>query len=170
MKKIMSAVMAAVMVMSLAGAAQANSTKKYGRSAAAPAAKMMSPDDIKDNYGTMLVIDEWIVDWGCSLTYTVYYDGTVSMPYSYGMKMNDKDLLCFYNFCVAASDGRYDGYSEDVCDGSIYTFTFYDTDGKAHELYSGYCYDNDELMSVIGLLSYYQCDIEYIEYEECWDD
>jgi uncharacterized lipoprotein YehR (DUF1307 family) len=46
MKKIMSAVMAAVMVMSLAGAAQANSTKKYGRSTAAPAAKMMSPDDI----------------------------------------------------------------------------------------------------------------------------
>ena len=166
MKKIFSAVMAAVMVMSLAGAAQASSTKKYDKSAVTAAARMMSPDDIKDNYGAMLVIDELIVDWDCSLTYTVYYDGIVSMPYSYGMQMSDRDLLCIYNFCIAASDGRYDRYGEDVCDGSIYTFTFYDTDGKAHELYSGYCYDNDELMSVIGLLSYYQCDIDYVE----WDD
>ena len=128
---------------------------------------MLSPDDLKDNKGTMLVIDCYIVEWGYSMEYSVTYDGYVYTPYNYGMQMSDSDLLCIYNFCVAAMDGRYDYYSEDVCDGETCTYTFYDTDGEAHELYSGYCYDNDELMAAFGILSYYQCDIVY---EECWDD
>ena len=167
MKKMISTILAAVMVMGLAGTAQASSYKKLSNDDVSVAARLMSPDDLKDNKGTMLVIDCYIVEWGYSLEYSVTYDGLVYTPYNYGMQMSDRDLLCIYNFCVNASDGRYDSYSEDVCDGETYTYTFYDTDGKAHELYSGYCYDNDELMKALGILSYYQCDILY---EECWDD
>ena len=167
MKKIFSAVLAGIMVMSLVGTAQASSSKWFANSAVPAASRILSPDDIKDNKGTMLVIDCYIVEWGYSMEYSVTYDGYVYTPYNYGMQMSDSDLLCIYNFCVNASDGRYDKYSEDVCDGETYTYTFYDTDGDAHVLYSGYCYDNKELQNALGILSYYQCDICY---EECWDD
>lgn len=165
MKKLMSAVLAAVMVVGLFGTAAASASKSHSKSAVPAAERTMSPDDLKDVKGTMLTVECYIVEWGYSQIYEVYYDGEIYTPFSYCcLEMSDSDLLSIHNFCVNASDGRYDDYSEDVCDGSTYTFTFYDADGKAHVLYSGYCYDNDELMSVMAVLDKYYVDIEYEEW------
>lgn len=75
------------------------------------------------------------------------------------VKMPDDEYLIIYNFCVeAAADNRFAGYSEDICDGTTYTFTYYDTEGYAHVLYDGYCYDNKELQDIKKLISKYSLD------------
>ena len=65
---------------------------------------------------------------------TVYYDGTAYNADSLntpGIKMTDEDYLKIYNFCMDnIKNNKFSDYSEDVCDGDTYTFTYYDVDGN----------------------------------------
>lgn len=93
---------------------------------------------------------------------SVTYDGCAINPNPINnakVKMPDDEYLRIYNFCVeAAAENRFAGYSEDICDGTTYTFTYYDTEGNAHVLYDGYCYDNKELQDIMKLISKYSLD------------
>lgn len=93
---------------------------------------------------------------------SVTYDGCANNPNPFNnskVKMPDDEYLRIYNFCVeAAADNRFAGYSEDICDGTTYTFTYYDTEGNAHVLYDGYCYDNKELQDIMKLITKYSLD------------
>lgn len=93
---------------------------------------------------------------------SVTYDGYAINPNPFNnskVKMPDDEYLKIYNFCYeVAADNRFAGYSEDICDGTTYTFTYYDTEGKAHVLYDGYCYDNKELQDIMKLIRKYSLD------------
>lgn len=93
---------------------------------------------------------------------SVTYDGYANNPNPFNnskVKMPDDEYLRIYNFCVeAAANNRFAGYSEDICDGTTYKFTYYDTEGNAHVLYDGYCYDNKELQEIKKLISKYSLD------------
>ena len=93
---------------------------------------------------------------------SVTYDGYAINPNPINnskVKMPDDEYLRIYNFCnEVAADNRFAGYSEDICDGTTYTFTYYDTEGKAHVLYDGYCYDNKELQDIMKLIRKYSLD------------
>ena len=93
---------------------------------------------------------------------SVTYNGYANNPNPINnslVKMPDDEYLKIYKFCVeAVEDNKFEGYDEDVCDGETYTFTFYDTEGKAHEIYDGYCYENDELQDIMNMISKYSLD------------
>lgn len=80
------------------------------------------------------------------------YDGLVSNPgpvSNKGIRISDEDYLKIYEFCIKnAKKNKFKDYSEDVCDGDTYTFTFYDPDGNPTEIYDGYCYSNKELQDI----------------------
>ena len=92
-------------------------------------------------------------------TISVSYSGLAYIPnpiFSDGMEMKDEDFLKVYNFCKDAYEkGTYSDYKEDVCDGTTYTFTYYDENGTAHVLYSGYIYNNKKLNDIIDTIAYY---------------
>lgn len=96
------------------------------------------------------------------LRMSVTYDGCANNPNpinnSY-VKMPDDEYIKIYNFCVeAAEKNKFAGYKEDVCDGETYTFTYYDTEGNAHVIYDGYCYNNKDLQDIMNLISKYSLD------------
>ena len=96
------------------------------------------------------------------LRMSVSYDGCANNPNPINnslVKMPEDEYLKIYNFCVdAAAKNKFAGYKEQVCDGETYTFTFYDTEGQAHVLYDGYCYENKELKDIINMISKYSLD------------
>ena len=79
-------------------------------------------------------------------------------------KMSDEDYMELYKFCkTALKTNKFAGYSEDVCDGQTYMFMYYDEDGNEQLIYDGYCYDNDELDSIVDLVTGYtieECPVE----------
>ena len=94
-------------------------------------------------------------------TMSVSYAGLayVPNPMIIGLEMKDEDFLKVYNFCLDAYEkGTYSDYKEDVCDGTTYTFTYYDENGTAHVLYSVYIYNNKKLNDIINTIAYYQVD------------
>lgn len=92
----------------------------------------------------------------------VTYSGYAYVPGSLngeGVKMSDKDLRTIYEFCVNSYENdAFADYSEQVCDGTTYSFVYYDEDGDAHTLYSGYCYSNKDLQSIMDIISNYSID------------
>ena len=82
----------------------------------------------------------------------VTYDGLAYNPNPVnkdGIKMSDEDYLKIYEFCIKnVEKSKFKNYSEDVCDGDTYTFTFYDLDGKPTVIYDGYCYSNEDLQDI----------------------
>lgn len=93
---------------------------------------------------------------------TVYYDGTAYNADSLntpGIKMTDEDYLKIYNFCIDnIKNNKFSNYSEDVCDGDTYTFTYYDVNGNPTVIYDGYCYDNKELQDIKEIIGNYSLD------------
>ncbi|MCQ2473527.1 MAG: hypothetical protein MJ098_05255 [Saccharofermentans sp.] len=94
---------------------------------------------------------------------TVFYDGTITLPGNpidhESPKLTDKDYVELYKFCTKnAEKSKYANYKEDVCDGETYTFAYYDLDGKAHIIYSGYCYANKDLQRIREITANYYCD------------
>ena len=152
--KIFAIVMTAVLAFGMAGCGSKNKT------------------DIKElqkNKGDMLVIRSF--PQGCmteeeyengKAVMSVTYDGCANNPNPINnslVKMPDDEYLKIYEFCVESVEkNKFEGYKEDVCDGTTYSFTYYDTDGVSHEIYSGYCYDNDELQDVMNMISKYSLD------------
>ena len=94
-----------------------------------------------------------------SNTMTVTYSGDVILPNPVQkavLEMSDEDFVSIYEFCIDCYEhDKYANYSEDVCDGTQYSFIYYDQDGQSHKLYSGYIYGNDELSRVVEIVSGY---------------
>lgn len=93
---------------------------------------------------------------------TVYYDGTAYNADSLntpGVKMTDEDYLKIYNFCMDnLKNNKFSNYSEDVCDGDTYKFTYYDVNGDPTVIYDGYCYGNKELQDIKATVGMYSLD------------
>ena len=99
---------------------------------------------------------------GGILRMSVSYDGHAYNPNSEEnqyVKMTDAEYMKIYEFCVEAVEkNKFEGYKENVCDGDTYTFIYYDTEGKEHEIYSGYCYENEELQDIMYTIRKYSSD------------
>ena len=95
-------------------------------------------------------------------TISVSYSGRAFIPnpvYTDGVEMTDEDFKKVYNFCLDAYEkDKFADYSEEVCDGSTYSFTYYDETGEPHRLYSGYIYSNKELNDIIDTVAMYSVD------------
>lgn len=164
MKKMIAAVLAAVMAVSLMGCAGAGKSNKStgGTIGWLNTAAATNIENLKKNDGYMLVVMEYVSDPQEEHTSYVTYDGGVYVSGTGAngeVSISDEDYLFIYNFCVDAYENdKFEGYSEDVCDGETYKFVFYDTDGVAHELYSGYCDDNEALQEVNARIGFYCID------------
>ena len=155
--KLLSIVMTALMAFGMIGCSKVGTAGKADIS------------ELKKNKGDMLVIvshpQEAMTEEqykAGTLRMSVTYDGCANNPNPINnsmVKMPDDEYLKIYNFCVeAAENNKFAGYKEDVCDGETYTFTYYDTEGNAHVIYDGYCYDNKELQDIMSLISKYSLD------------
>ena len=93
-------------------------------------------------------------------TQKVTYDGCAYNPFNeMGVKMTDEEFLFIYEFCLDAYEkGLYKDYSEEVADGTTFTFVYYDENGGAHVLYDGYCYENKTLTKVREIIGKYSLD------------
>ena len=158
--KLLTVVMIAVLALSIAGCGSA----RTGRNRKSSKIKI---EEIQQNKGTMLVIRNHpqeamtIEDYENSCyEITISYDGYVKLPGNLdSLKMEDEDFVKIYEFCTKnAEKSKFANYSEDVCDGETYTFTYYDTDGNPHVIYSGYCYSNKELQDILDTAYDYQLD------------
>ena len=104
------------------------------------------------------------IDWGNDeprdSDFKLYYDGTMtktsyhseSDPEVHTVVIPDKDLVDFYLFCQEYADGsEFAGHEENVCDGSMYYFNYYDENGNRNYIFGGYCYELDVLQDIIDL-------------------
>ena len=124
-----------------------------------------SADELKSIDGPMLTIyceDEGPYDYyeddNRDASFTVYYNGdlervcyhSMSDPVKNVVTLSDYELSVFYQFCMDYGDGKaFTGYSEDVCDGTMYSFAYFDENSERHGIYSGYCYNVPALMEVV---------------------
>lgn len=134
-----------------------------------PAATKSDIKELKKNNGNMLVIISYPQE---AMTEEQFEAGTLRMSVSYSgyaynpnpfnnskVRIPDDEYLKIYNFCVESTNkNKFAEYKEDVCDGNTFSFTFIDTEGNAHVIYSGYCYDNKELLDIMGMISKYSID------------
>ena len=134
-----------------------------------PMASKPDINELTKNKGDMLVIT---AHPQMAMTKEQYKEGILRMSVSYEgyannpnpinnseVKLPEDEYLKIYNFCVdAAAKNKFAGYEERVCDGETYTFTYYDTEGTAHVLYDGYCYENKELQDIMNMISKYSLD------------
>lgn len=97
-----------------------------------------------------------------STTITVKYSGEIVFPFNDGNldpKMKDEDYQTIYGICYdAVKTDKFRDYSEEVDDGTTYSFTFYDENGAAHNFYSGYIYNNKELSKILDIIGNYSID------------
>lgn len=125
--------------------------------------------ELQKNKGDMLVIRSYPQGPFTEAEYedsvfrmSVTYDGYANNPNHVNdplVKMSDDDYMKIYEFCVEATeDNRFEDYKEDVCDGETYAFVYYDTEGEAHVIYRGYCYENDELQDIMYTIRQYSLD------------
>ncbi len=124
-------------------------------------------EDLKTIEGPMLEITRTIQepvpeDIERDYLMTLTYSGEAINPNPVNdacARVTDEEYLTVYRFCIESiTNNTYADYYEDVCDGDTYRFVFYDEDGNAHEIYDGYIYDNEELSSVVSIISSYQLD------------
>ena len=170
MKKILAAVLAAVMAVSLMGCAGAGNGKSHkstgsgteGTPAWISDINAANIENLKKNDGKMLEITAYVADPQGEYTRYVTYGGGVYLSGSSAngeVSISDEDYIFIYNFCVDAYENdSFADYSEFCFDGTTYQFVFYDTNGVAHELYSGYIDDNEALQEVNSRIGYYGFD------------
>lgn len=94
---------------------------------------------------------------------TITYEGQISIPGNpvnmEKLDIKDEDYLSVYNFCTnAVKTDKFKNYKEDVDDGDIYIFTFFDENGTAHKFYEGYIYNNKDLKELTDIISGYSID------------
>lgn len=126
---------------------------------------LMTIDELKKVDGYMLSISseclaplDYYNDEARDTDYFIYYNGTIervsyhsmSDPVKHTVEIPDDVLYDFYKFCVKYGDGKaFQGYSENVCDGEMYYFTYKDENGKPNYIYGGYCYEVQVLQDII---------------------
>ena len=170
-KKIVAALMAAVMMIGMAGCKDDNNKSRKHKKEKEEKIEI-DIKELQEHEGPMLTIS--VIPCGemtmeeyenYSYEFGVTYEGDAYIPnpvyesgYSY-LKMTDEDYEEIYRFCIeSVANDTFKGYYEDVCDGTQYRFTFYDTDGEAHLIYSGYCYQNDDLQHIMDIIGMYCID------------
>ena len=170
MKRILAAVLTAVMAVSLMGGAGAGNGKSHkstgGGTGGTPAwisdINEANIENLKKNDGKMLEVTTYVADPQEEYTSYVTYGGGVYVSGSGAngeVSISDEDYLFIYKFCVDAYENdSFADYSEDNFDGTTYEFVFYDTDGGAHTLYSGYIDDNEALQEINSRIGYYCID------------
>ena len=130
-----------------------------------------SLDELKSIDGPMLIINcenvgpfDYYQDESRDCSFTLYYNGELERICSHSMSdpvnsvvtVSDYDYYRFYQFCMDYGDGKaFAGYSEDVCDGTMYGFSYYDEDGQRNSIYFGYCYQVQVLQDIADLASDY---------------
>ena len=82
-----------------------------------------------------------------SVTYTVYVTSSYISP-------DDYQYIYLFAENTLESD-EFDSYREDACDGTTYTFEYYDSEGLCNRIYSGYCYANESLQSILDIVTSY---------------
>ena len=161
--KLLAVLMIAVLAFSIAGCG----SDRNGKSRKNSKGYKINIEEIQKNEGNLLVIKNHpqeamtVEDYqNASHEITVSYDGYVKLPGNLtGLKMKDEDFVKIYEFCTKnAEKSKFAKYSEDVCDGDTYTFTYYDLDGNPHVIYDGYCYSNKELQDILNTTGNYQLD------------
>ena len=166
MKRILAAVLTAVMAVSLMGCAGAGTGKSHKSTGSGTipwlnAATAANIENLKKNDGKMLEITSCNDAEEIHTSYVTYDGGVyVSGTGAHGeVSISDEDYMFIYNFCVDAYENdSFADYSEDNFDGTTYMFVFYDTDGAAHELYTGYIDDNEALQEINSRIGYYCID------------
>ena len=170
MKKVISVLLAVVMVMGLVSCGKAPKHKKDRDDKDSGWIKV-TDNVIPDDDGLMLTIresnsgevcntdDYWVADY-----YEIYNDGTIRKTVSYNLsldrvteeKLSDKDLQALYDFkqwCI--EDDPFSGYSEDCCDGCSWSFGYYDENDEYVRIYSGYAYGNKDLGDIQDIVCSY---------------
>ena len=166
MKKLMSLLLVAVMALGLFGCSKttAGTTGRHSNEGHKKAA--VDLDELKKNDGDMLVITRHNAgectkeEYEASIySVSVSYSGIAYNPNPVcdgHTGMSDSDLRFLYEFCIDAYENEtFKDYKEDVCDGTTYSFVYYDLDGNAHTLYSGYCYENEALKKAYETITNY---------------
>ena len=95
------------------------------------------------------------IDWNGNVTETVYYQITDPL-YEYAV-LSDEDYKTLYEFAeFSRKIDPFKYYSENVCDGSIWNFEYYYSDGEdPFEIYEGYCYSQEDLQKILKILHSY---------------
>ncbi|MDD6216363.1 MAG: hypothetical protein PUB28_06375 [Roseburia sp.] len=116
---------------------------------------------IHSNWGEVSKLEDYWV----STTYIVHYDGTLEVTEEYNLsgettkktQLADEDLMSIYLFAYnAANNHTFSKAHVDASDGSNWSFTFYDLDGNASDIYNGYTYGIKKLEAVQELLEEYE--------------
>ena len=119
-------------------------------------------EELQQNEGRMLEVRRFESEIREEFISYVTYDGYACNPSPvevYPMRMTDDDYLAIYRFCVdSVENDPFADYSEDVCDGTTYSFIFYDEDGNPHQIYDGYIYENELLRSIVDIIARYHVD------------
>ncbi len=169
MKKLLCILMAATMILGMAACSKDEKKSRSKDREKKETEEEIDLDEIRKNKGVLLEIRSTpqgamtLEDFesGCYSMY-VDYSGDARLPNPIeetALRMSDEDFLKIYLFCTESfEDDSFSGYSEDVCDGTTYTFIYYDLDGNAHTLYSGYIYSNEILTDIVYTVSAYQID------------
>ena len=96
------------------------------------------------------------VDWDGTITKTVHHMTSGSEEIG-SRVLSDYDFMKIYSLSERAYHNQtFKDYSEDnVCDGELYAFIYYPENGKSEYLYSGYCYSNKALWSIVEIADSY---------------
>ena len=164
--KLLTILMTAVLALSIAGCGSA----RTGRDRKSSMGNKIDIEELQKNSGNMLVITRNPQEAMTAEQYemarfeiTISYEGDITIPGNpvnqTSLKLKNEDYIKFYRFGIDnAEKSKFANYSEDVCDGDTYTFTFYDTDGNPHVIYDGYCYENKDLQDILNTAYNYQLD------------
>jgi len=161
MKRIISILLVIVLAMSMTACSKSRRTHKEEPE--------INIEEIKKTKGTMLEVH--VIPSG-EMTREEFESGSKTLKVTYagaainpnpvsdnGVMMSDEDYLSIYEFCLdCAETNKYADYKEDACDGTQYSFTYYDVNGQKHNLYSGYIYGDHELNRVVEIISKYSVD------------
>ena len=173
MKKSISILMGVVMVMGLASCGKAPKHRKDKDEKVSSWLKVEKDDDDIIIDGDEMILSIGQSNWGLvcsdddywmSDRYEIYGDGTIKKTVTYNLsgatvmeeQLSDDDLQTLYNFrqwCITADP--FANYHEDACDGSGWSFGYYDEDGEYVSFYSGYAYGNRDLSEIQDLVTSY---------------
>ena len=161
MRKLLSIILAGIMILSFTGCIEKDTKDNI--------------DDLKSREGVMLVIsstiegpiDYYDEDRLTGVTYSIDWDGTITMTYTYlssgdvevgKSSLSSEDYMTVYEFAEDAylNDTYKDYVENDVMDGSTYGFRYYPADSsEGVHIFGGYCYSNEKLWNIISTAQSY---------------
>ena len=172
MKKVISMILATVMVIGLVSCKKAPGHRSSRKDNAFSWMKIIENDELPDDYeGIILTVREsnWgevcsTEDYWVSSSYDIYNDGTIIETVNYNLSapvvtertLSRDDLGTVYDFrqwCI--NDEPFADYHEDACDGVCRSFGYYDENDEYVSIYSGYTYGNSDLTEIQDIVYFY---------------